>query len=664
MTNFIEAVPRIIPVLLLDGFKLVKTVNFRNPVYVGDPVNVLSIFNDLEVDEIIILDINSSRLRKPFSLDSLSRISSECFIPLSVGGGITSVEESLAVISNGAEKIIVNTILFENPEEVQAMVALLGSQAVVGAVDVRSVNGDWHAFTRGGDIDTGMTLLEWCRVAEQVGVGEVMVTSIDREGTRQGYDLDAIKLVTQNMTVPVIAHGGAHTREDFRIAVEEAGASAVAAGSQLVFQAGRESVLVNYPNMAERERLFVSLREKKDVYSKEVILTEYPSLNHRNLGNMPMDDQTSCQRCLITENVPGSDIQQDGTCFYCRLHDALEIQFPMGSQGIENLHRLAEKLKAAGRGKKYDCVLGVSGGCDSSYLLKLMVELGVRPLAVHFDNTWNSPIATSNIHSVLSSLNVDLETYVVDNAEYDDIYRSFMLAGVRDVEAPTDIGFMGVLYRAAEKHGIKHIVEGASFRTEGVSPLGWLYMDGGYIKSVHKKYGKLPMRTYPNMSFWPFIKWQLFSGIERHRPLYHLDYRKDEAKRLLTDEFGWQWYGGHHLENRFTAFYHSYLLPKRFKIDFRQIELSALVRSGHLEKADAQRIFAEPRIVDPELLALVKKRLNFSEDEFERVLIMEPSTYKDFATYKKRFERMRPFFWLMYKMGRVPRSFYEKFCRE
>lgn len=663
MTNIIEAAPRIIPVLLLDGFKLVKTVNFSHPIYVGDPVNVLSIFNDLEVDEIIILDINGSRLRKPFNIDSLCRISSECFIPLSVGGGISSVDEALAVISNGAEKVIVNTILIENPEEVHAMVALLGSQAVVGAVDVRSVDGNWHAFTRGGEIDTGLTLLEWCRVAEQVGVGEVMVTSIDREGTRQGYDLDAIKLVTQNVMVPVIAHGGADTRGDFRIAVEEAGASAVAAGSQLVFQAGRESVLVNYPNLMEKGKLFVSLQDNKYVNSKETKLADYQSSNHPKPGDVAMDGQLSCQRCLITENVPGSDIGDDGTCFYCRLHDSLEIQFPLGTQGIEDLHRLAEKLKAAGRGKKYDCVLGVSGGCDSSYLLKLMVELGVRPLAVHFDNTWNSPIATSNIYSVLASLNVDLETYVVDNSEYDDIYRSFMLAGVKDVEAPTDIGFMGVLYRAAEKHGIKHIVEGHSFRTEGVSPLGWLYMDGGYIKSVHKKYGKLPMRTYPNISFWPFIRWQLFSGIERHRPLYHLDYRKEETKRLLADEFGWQWYGGHHLENRFTAFYHSYLLPTRFGIDFRQIELSALVRSGHLERTEAQLIFTEPRIVDPELLAMVKKRLDFSEEEFQRVLTMKPATYKEFDTYKKRFERMRPFFWVMYKMGRVPRSFYEKFCK-
>jgi hypothetical protein len=304
----------------------------------------------------------------------------------------------------------------------------------------------------------------------------------------------------------------------------------------------------------------------------------------------------------------------------------------------------------------------VSGGCDSSFLAHLMAEHGVRPLAVHFDNTWNSPIATSNIYTVLGKLGIDLETFVVDNVEYDDIYRAFMLAGVRDVEAPTDIGFMGVLYRAAEKHGIKHIIEGHSFRTEGVSPLGWLYMDGGYIKSVHARFGSVPMRTYPNMEFWPFVRWAALSGIERTRPLYHLDYRKEGAKQLLADEYGWQWYGGHHLENRFTAFYHSFLLPQRFGIDFRVIEFSALVRSGQLSRDEAAMRLAEPRQVDPQLLAQVKKRLGFSDDEFEAVMTMEHHTYREFDTYKKRFARMRPFFWALYKAGRVPRSFYVKFC--
>ena len=260
-----------------------------------------------------------------------------------------------------------------------------------------------------------------------------------------------------------------------------------------------------------------------------------------------------CERCLYDEAIPGVSFRSDGSCSYCALHDQMDAQYPVGPEGEERLQALVDEMKAGGRGKQFDCILGVSGGCDSSFLAHEMVRRGVRPLAVHFDNTWNSPIATNNIYTVLDQLDVPLETFVVDNHEYDDIYRAFIESGVRDIEAPTDIGFMGVLYRAAEKHGIRHIVEGHSFRTEGVSPLGWLYMDGRYVREVHRRFGTMPMRTFPNMPFGKFVKWAALSGIRRHRPLYHLDYHKEATKAFLTEEYGWEWYGGHHLENRFTA---------------------------------------------------------------------------------------------------------------
>ena len=243
-----------------------------------------------------------------------------------------------------------------------------------------------------------------------------------------------------------------------------------------------------------------------------------------------------CRKCLYDRRIPGITFDATGLCNYCQLHDEMELQYPTGERGAEMLGRIVDEIKQAGKDKPYDCIVGVSGGCDSSYLVHKMVEMGLRPLAVHFDNTWNSPIATSNIYTVLDALDVQLQTYVVDNKEYDDIYRAFMLSGVRDIEAPTDIGFMGVLYRAAEKHGIKYIIEGHSFRTEGVSPLGWLYMDGRYIRSVHEQFGRLPMSTYPNMPFRQFVKWAAFSGIRRIRPLYFLDYKKEPTKKFLSDE--------------------------------------------------------------------------------------------------------------------------------
>jgi N-acetyl sugar amidotransferase len=370
-----------------------------------------------------------------------------------------------------------------------------------------------------------------------------------------------------------------------------------------------------------------------------------------------------CRRCLYGDDIPGIGYDDSGMCSYCQLHDEMDRQYPTGAAGERALEALATDMRAAGKGKPFDCVVGVSGGCDSSFLVHKMVELGVRPLAVHFDNTWNSPIATSNIYVVLEELGVELETYVVDNKEYDDIYRSFMLAGTRDVEAPTDIGFMGVLYRAAESRGLKFIVEGHSFRTEGVSPLGWLYMDGGYVRSVHDRHGRLPMKTYPNMAFRDFLRWSAFSGIRRIRPLYYMDYKKEPTKKFLSETYGWQWYGGHHLENRFTAFYHSYLLPRRFGIDMRVLGYSALIRSGQMTREEGAKLMREPPSCDPEVVNLVKKRLEFDDDEFERLMTMPERTYRDYDTYKRRFEMMRPFFWLLYRLDRVPKSFYVKFCK-
>lgn len=194
---------------------------------------------------------------------------------------------------------------------------------------------------------------------------------------------------------------------------------------------------------------------------------------------MDFENVKTCTRCIYDETVPHIEFDDDGVCSYCKLHDALDRQYQnKGSEGALNIQALLDEIKQMGKGRKYDCVVGVSGGCDSSYLLHYLVKAGVRPYAVHFDNTWNSPIATQNIYRMVKQLGVELSTYVVNAKEYDDIYRSFLLAGVPDIEAPTDIGFISALYGAAEKIGAKYVVEGHSFRTEGVSPLGYLYMDG------------------------------------------------------------------------------------------------------------------------------------------------------------------------------------------
>lgn len=371
-----------------------------------------------------------------------------------------------------------------------------------------------------------------------------------------------------------------------------------------------------------------------------------------------------CTRCLYDESIPGIEFGSNGQCSYCTLHDEMDLQYPAGKGGESALQQMVSEMKEAGRDLEYDCVLGVSGGCDSSYLAHVIVERGLRPLAVHFDNTWASPIATNNIYNVLGSLDIPLETLVVDNQEYDDIYRAFIESGVRDIDAPTDIGFMSTLYRAAERHGIKYIVEGHSFRTEGISPLGWLYMDGKYIQDVHQRHGTLPMNTFPNMPFWKFVKWSAFSGIRRIRPLYWIDYNKEDAKSFLSEQYDWEWYGGHHLENRFTAFYHSYFLPQRFGIDQRINELSGRVRSRQLTREKAQAEYESGPAVDEDLLTMVKKRLGYSEERFAELMSAPHHDYSEYRTYKSTFERLRYVFWILYKLDRVPKTFYVKFCKK
>tara|TARA_Y100000589_G_scaffold271068_1_gene263551 strand:+ start:1995 stop:3140 length:1146 start_codon:yes stop_codon:yes gene_type:complete len=372
-----------------------------------------------------------------------------------------------------------------------------------------------------------------------------------------------------------------------------------------------------------------------------------------------------CNRCIYDSTVPNISFNSQNICNYCDQHDELEKEYPLGADGKKKLELLINQIKKAGRKKKYDCVIGVSGGCDSSFLLYKLVSYGLRPLAVHFDNTWNSAISTMNIAKVTSKLGIDLFTYVVDNKEYDEIYKAFLLSGVPDIEAPTDIGIATTQYLAAAKYNIKYIIEGHSFRTEGISPLGWLYMDGKYIQSVIKNYSNQKIKTFPNLTLFKQLKWMVLNRFKRVRPLYYMDYNKKLAMEILKDKFNWEWYGGHHLENQFTAFYHRYFMPKKFAIDQRLLGYAALTRSGQIIRDDALEMMkASPsgQEID-EILYLVKKRLCYSDNEFQSIMNIAKKNYKDFKTYKKTFEKLKPFFYIMYKLDLVPKSFYIKYTK-
>ena len=242
-----------------------------------------------------------------------------------------------------------------------------------------------------------------------------------------------------------------------------------------------------------------------------------------------------CSRCIYDERVSAITFDAKGVCNYCHQVDELVVQYGTGQpKGEAELARIVEDIRHAGRGRKYDCIVGVSGGTDSMYMVHLAKTVwGLRPLAVHYDNTWNTATATQNIRRVLSALDVDLYTHVIDNKESDDIFAAFFRAGVAEIEAATDLALAEVMNRAAFKYGVHYVLEGHSFVTEGITPVGRNYFDGQYVRSIHRRYGKRRMRSYPLMTFERMLFWALAARIRKIRPFWYMDYSKETARALL-----------------------------------------------------------------------------------------------------------------------------------
>ena len=370
----------------------------------------------------------------------------------------------------------------------------------------------------------------------------------------------------------------------------------------------------------------------------------------------------TCSRCLLDSSIPGITFDDKGECNFCEIHDQLEKEYSL-TQGRTKLDKIIGKMKA-GRNGRYDCVVGVSGGCDSSYLLHKLKEWGLRPLAVHFDNNWNTRIAKDNMDKMINSLNIDFLKIGVDKEEYDDICRAFLLASTPHVDIPNDIALATVAYIAADKMDVPWIINGHSFRTEGTSPLGWSYMDAKYIESIHALFGRTELNTFPNLWMSKWLRWIIVKRIKRIRPLWFIDYQKEEAKKLLNEIYGWEWYGGHHLENRYTIFCTNYLQPKKFDIDLRYIEYSALIRSGQMNRQEGLTKLEKTPEIDEDIIREVKTRLRFSDEEFERVMAQPHKTHYDYDTYQPTFRRWKWFFWLTSKLDLIPKTFYIKYTSD
>jgi N-acetyl sugar amidotransferase len=328
----------------------------------------------------------------------------------------------------------------------------------------------------------------------------------------------------------------------------------------------------------------------------------------------------------LMDNIadPNITFDENGICnYYYEYLISEKDQVLKGEAGKNKFDQIIAKLKEDGKGKKYDCILGVSGGVDSSYLALLAKESGLRVLCVHFDNGWNSELAVKNIQSIVEKCGFDLYTYVIDWDEFKDIQLAYFKANVIDIEAITDIAIFSALDIICKEQKIKHIIDGRNVVTEVTMPQAWICKNSANLKDIHKKYGKVPLKSYPIMSpirrrivakTKPFQSWPL---------LNYVDYQKERVKKVITDELGWRDYGGKHYESVFTRFYQGYILPNKFKVDKRKAHLSNLIFSGQMTKVEALTELADP-IYPIHLLQgdidFVCKKLGMSKVEFQEYL--------------------------------------------
>ncbi|MBN2396139.1 MAG: N-acetyl sugar amidotransferase [Candidatus Atribacteria bacterium] len=330
-----------------------------------------------------------------------------------------------------------------------------------------------------------------------------------------------------------------------------------------------------------------------------------------------------CSKGIWNETIPGITFDENGISNFCKLQENMMETYPRGDKGLKDWEDIIARMKQ-NKGKGiYHCVVGVSGGVDSSYLMVLLKEAGLNPLAVNLDNGFNSEITVQNIYKITKKLNIDLETYVINYEEIKDLLRSYIKAGLPWVDTPTDMAIKAVMYKVALKEKIKFIIRGNDFRSEGKQPKEWTYSDTKQLKYIHKTFGNnVRLRTYPMLSFPKMIYAGLIKKVKDVRPFYYLDYQKQAAKVLLQEKYEWKDYGGHHHENLFTKFVMAYWLPEKFNIDKRLINLSAQILSGAISREKALELIEVPFATKEELLELrhyTLKKLDISEGEFDAI---------------------------------------------
>ena len=342
---------------------------------------------------------------------------------------------------------------------------------------------------------------------------------------------------------------------------------------------------------------------------------------------------------------PEISFDSEGNCNNC--NSAIELGkktwFP-DENGGKVLDTLFERIKYEGRNKEFDCILGLSGGVDSSYLAYLAVKRGLRPLVVHIDCGWNSEQAVRNVENVIKKLNIELHTFVVNWEEMKDLQRSFFKASIPDQDIPQDHAIFAALYNFAGENNITWVLNGYNFATESILPQSWGFqaMDYRHLKAIHKRFGEIKLKDYPHVNFFKrYIWYTLIKRMNIINPLNFIDYRKEAAIEIMKNELGWQYYGGKHFESRFTKFFQSYYLPMKFGYDKRRAHLSSLIMSGQMTRDEAlvemnASLYSEKEISYD--LEYVAKKLGWTPDEFRAILNLPPAAHKDYPNNESLFE--------------------------
>ena len=355
-----------------------------------------------------------------------------------------------------------------------------------------------------------------------------------------------------------------------------------------------------------------------------------------------------CCRCVMDTTIKVIDFDENGICNYCKDYDyRVATELYKEPEKSRRLNILIDKIKKEGKKKEYDCIIGVSGGVDSTYVAYLVKELGLRPLAVHLDNGWNSELAVLNIQQLLKYLDINLYTHVIDWEEFKDLQKAFIKSSIENLEAPTDHAITALLFKIADKYRLKYILNGSNLVTEGLhgNSGGGSALDYRLLKDIHKKFGTKKLKTYPSISIWNLAYKIIVKKIKFIPILNYIDYNKEKAIQLLEKKIEWRRYGGKHYESIFTRFFQGYILPNKYNYDKRKVHFSNLIMSKQISRSEALHELSKHPYPNQELLKedieFFIKKFNFTKLEFETIMNSKSKEPSEFKSYEGIFKKLK-----------------------